>query len=328
MARDSRMGKMSRISIIIPAYNVEKYIQACLSSVKVQSNPEFECIVVDDGSTDETLDIIRQTVGEDDRFKIYHHKNQGVSEARNVAISHAHGQYLMFLDGDDLLQENAVEIVLKDIEDNVPDVVLYPMQSYYEREESKHEIRYREWQLSQKECTGSEALADCIHKDNFMFAVWQTVVKTSYVRENEYVFKRGIVHEDELWLTRIIGNAAIVRMGSKAYYLNRGGRVGGITQSHNIKKEYDKCTVIDELLKETTNRELVIQKCEQLEYSLLRIYREYVAEDHDRQLYKAIQKRCNGLRKSRNVKYRLMWVMCRLIGVRNTSNIIHLINRK
>lgn len=338
------MEKENKVSIIVPAYNVEKYIEACIDSVKKQTCQDFECVIVDDGSTDNTLSLIQKMIENDKRFKLYHQENLGVSAARNTAISHATGAYLVFLDGDDLLQEDAVSIVRRDIEvdekEDLPDVILYSMMSYYERPQSdgnvKIIIRPREWHLDKIDCSGVRALRDCIYKNNFMFAVWQTVVKRSYIQNNSYEFKSGIVHEDELWLMRVIGNANNVKMGSKAFYLNRGGRTGGITQAHDIQKEYDKCTVIQELQKDLSGNlkknqeltQLVKEKCAQLEFSLICKYREYASEDIDKRLKKQIKSNCKKLCGSNNGKYKIIWLLCTVVGVNITSKFVALTGGK
>lgn len=338
------MENESKVSIIVPAYNVEKYIWACIESVKKQTCPDFECVIVDDGSTDDTLMIIKNMVEGDRRFKVHHQENLGVSEARNTAIGHATGEYLMFLDGDDLLQEDAVSIVKRDIEvdekEHLPDVILYSMMSYYERPQSdgnvKIIIRPREWHMDKLYCSGVRALRDCIYKNNFMFAVWQTVVKRSYVQNNSYEFKSGIVHEDELWLMRVIGNADNVKMGSNAFYLNRGGRADGITQTHDIQKEYDKCTVIQELQKDLCGNleenqeltQLAKEKCAELEFSLICKYREYASEDIDKKLRKQIKSNRKKLCGSNNGKYKIIWFLCTVVGVNITSKFVALIGGK
>ena len=332
------MGIERKISIIVPVYNVGKYIEACIQSVKMQTCSNFECIIVDDGSNDGTLDIIHELVDDDCRFKVYHQDNRGVSEARNTAISHATGEYLVFLDGDDLLQQDAVDIVLNDVNDEQPEVILYSMMSYYEKKQSNGNVKKiivpREWQLSEERCTGSAALKDCIYKNNFLFAVWQTAVSRLYLQNKIYKFKSGIVHEDELWLMRVIGNASKVKMGSKAFYLNRADRVGGITQSHNIQKEYDKCTVIEELQKDLYSKQneelasLIQQKCAEFELSLIMNYKEYAKDDIDKELVKKI--RCNRKRlcKNRNIKYKLVWVLCIVLGVKTTSKLLGFVRGK
>lgn len=106
---------MAKVSIIIPAYNVEKYIEKCVSSALDQTERDIEVVVVDDGSTDSTGTVIEKMAKKDNRVLYISQKNTGVSGARNNALKHATGDYLLFLDSDDWLEFNAVEELLKAI---------------------------------------------------------------------------------------------------------------------------------------------------------------------------------------------------------------------
>lgn len=105
------------ISVIVTAYNVEKYIENCLHSVMNQSYTDLEIIVVDDGSTDNTATIVRNFCKEDNRITYIHQKNAGVSVARNVGVIAAAGSFVMFVDGDDCLEGSIIEKLYAHIED-------------------------------------------------------------------------------------------------------------------------------------------------------------------------------------------------------------------
>lgn len=93
------------ISVIIPVYNTEKYLRRCLDSIVAQTYKDFECILVDDGSTDGSDKICDEYAAKDNRFKVFHKKNGGVSSARNIGIAHANGEWLYFCDSDDILHD-------------------------------------------------------------------------------------------------------------------------------------------------------------------------------------------------------------------------------
>lgn len=94
------------ISVIIPLYNNKDYIYKCLASLSVQSYRDFECIVVDDGSTDGSGDIVELFAQDDCRFRVLHIENGGVSNARNTGINHSRGEYIVFVDSDDYVNEH------------------------------------------------------------------------------------------------------------------------------------------------------------------------------------------------------------------------------
>ena len=101
------------VSIIIPVYNIEKYVQACLESVAAQTYTDFEVIIVDDGSTDSSGKICDAFCMQDKRFRVVHQDNQGAGMARNTGIRHSSGHYIMFVDGDDILLPDALEVSYK-----------------------------------------------------------------------------------------------------------------------------------------------------------------------------------------------------------------------
>ena len=107
------------ISIIIPVYNVEKYLDQCLDSVLNQSYADFECILVNDGSTDNSGNICDKWARKDNRFKVIHQKNQGVSCARNNGIDNANGKYIVFIDSDDWVDKNYLELLMNNDSDYV-----------------------------------------------------------------------------------------------------------------------------------------------------------------------------------------------------------------
>lgn len=109
-------------SIILPVYNAEKYLKECIESVIKQSCQSWELIIIDDGSIDGSINIYN-TYTYDDRIKIFCQNNLGVSNARNVGLSVVKGKYILFLDADDLLEENALEILYNDIDGSVVDLI-------------------------------------------------------------------------------------------------------------------------------------------------------------------------------------------------------------
>lgn len=116
---------MPKISIIIPAYNVENYLEECLNSLLNQTLREIEMIIIDDGSSDATPKICDEFSKRDSRIVVVHQKNAGVSEARNKGISFATGEYVMFVDGDDWIEEDACETVYQHLKEKQADSLMF-----------------------------------------------------------------------------------------------------------------------------------------------------------------------------------------------------------
>lgn len=125
------------ISIIIPIYNVEKFLPQTLSSVQNQTFTNFEAICVNDGSPDNSLDIIKVFVKNDSRFKLIDQPNSGVSVARNAGIRMATGNYIMFLDGDDYLHPQAMELAYNTIEKSNVDICNFGYEEVNEDEKTE-----------------------------------------------------------------------------------------------------------------------------------------------------------------------------------------------
>lgn len=109
------MGLEREVSIIVPVYNVEKYLLRCLNSIKNQTFHDFECILVDDGSLDHSGQICDQYANEDSRFQVIHKKNGGLSSARNMGMAINRSKYITFVDSDDVLHPRMIELLLSQI---------------------------------------------------------------------------------------------------------------------------------------------------------------------------------------------------------------------
>lgn len=119
------------ISIIIPIYNASQYLNECIQSVVNQSYKNFECILIDDGSSDGSEIICNQWAQKDDRVRVIHQPNQGVSKARNKGIAEAEGEYIAFIDSDDWIDSNYLNTLLQPIEEYNVDLVVCGLQQHY-----------------------------------------------------------------------------------------------------------------------------------------------------------------------------------------------------
>ncbi|WP_176421966.1 glycosyltransferase family 2 protein [Fibrobacter sp. UWH1] len=127
-----------KISVIIPAYNVEKYLLQCVKSVSNQTYKNLEIIVVDDGSKDSTLEIAQNLRNEDERIVVIHKENGGLSSARNAGMNIATGDYVLFLDSDDWFESNACEVAISVAETNHADIVLFDYYREFEHEQVQY----------------------------------------------------------------------------------------------------------------------------------------------------------------------------------------------
>ena len=226
------------ISIIIPAYNVEQYLTACLSSIEQQTYQNFEAILIDDGSKDSTGDICDAIAAKDNRFKVIHQKNQGVSAARNVGIGEANGEYICFVDSDDKL--------LKDFLKGFGLNYDISIQGYLLQEgEKKSQISYREF-LSFDNIAKVYCLND-IHN-----APFSKLCRTEIIKKNNIRFPDGIsFSEDTIFFLQYIKYCKSIHISNKYNYVYNK-REDSLTAKHHdigmlMKKEDLLFSLYDEL---------------------------------------------------------------------------------
>ena len=217
------------VDIIIPIYNIEKYLNDAIKSVLNQTFGNFELILIDDGSLDKCPDICDKYAAQDRRIKVVHRKNAGVVEARKVGASIAKGLYLIPLDGDDWLENNCVEELYKTAIDKNADVVLY--NAYKAYEDKKETFN-----------TFNKNLIDDIKKnpiknlllDNISPTIWSKFIKRSFIEENNIKFPENISYAEDLATVSniFINNPKIVFNENRLYnYYHRDNSISNKVSS-------------------------------------------------------------------------------------------------
>lgn len=183
-------------SIIIPVYNSEKYLEQCLNSIINQSYQEFEVIIVNDGSTDNSLDICKKFCKRYKKIKLINQKNKGVSAARNIAISLAKEKYIMFIDADDFLDELALEKIYNKLNDI--DLLCFSYKKIYKNKTVDVEL--------ENDLDSKEKIQDRIFLDDKIGGfVWNKVFKREIIIENEICFRADIHYcEDYIFLSEYL----------------------------------------------------------------------------------------------------------------------------
>lgn len=188
-----QINESIKVSIIVPVYNVEKYLKRCVDSLCNQTYTNIEIILIDDGSTDSSGQKCDDHHKNDVRIKVYHQQNKGLSGARNTGIIHSTGEYLMFVDSDDYIANDAVEHFVKIANAHEPDVVIgeaVQISGKTIKPMVHHNL------IPGKNYTGKEYIIAAI-KDRAWYApVWLNLYKKIFIAENNLFFKEGIFHED------------------------------------------------------------------------------------------------------------------------------------
>jgi len=142
-----------KISVIVPVYNAEKYLSQCLDSIIHQTYCNLEILLIDDGSTDGSLEICRNYKKKDHRIKVIHKENEGPSKTRNIGIAHSTGDYIIFIDSDDYIEKNMLEEMYKAISEKEVDVVRCNIKKYMNSKEYVNENMY---ELSNRKFAGAQ----------------------------------------------------------------------------------------------------------------------------------------------------------------------------
>ena len=217
---------MNKISIIIPVYNVEKYIRRCIDSILAQTNINYELILVDDGSTDSTLSICTAISDEDHRFKVYHAENQGAAEARNFGLRHAIGEYCAFIDSDDLVKYNYLEAMVNVATSSGEMIVTC---CYYNEENVTLEKFY-------ETTTSANPKYSIITMNEYRYTnryahttIWAALYRTALVKE--FGFSKELYVGEDTWLfAQMLSKNRSFAFVDEVYYFYRN-RPGSIVQT-------------------------------------------------------------------------------------------------
>ncbi len=229
------MEKIKKLSVIIPAYKVEQYLPRCFDSIDQQNNDESEFIFVDDGSPDNSGNLIDEFAKKRDFVKVIHKENGGLSDARNVGLKMAIGQYCAFVDSDDILLPGAVDKIVK-LQSSYPVDVIYLNIRWIKKNVA---FNYGKRGFPKETIIpGKEALRLELITGKYAAMAQLGVYRTAFLKSNNLFFKKGILHEDEQWSPRVMLQAECVARVDYAYY-NYYIRTNSITQSINPKRYYD-----------------------------------------------------------------------------------------
>lgn len=263
------------LSIIIPIYNSEKYLEDCLSSLLSQTEKNFEVICINDGSVDSSLSVLNSYKDSFEFFEIISKNNEGQSVARNKGLEIASGEYVLFLDSDDLLVSNAVEVLCRVIKEKEVDIIFFEASSFYDEFENKifNESSYLRPVFNESEQVSSEVF--------FIQSMEQgkyTVSPCCYTFKRDAYssvkFEAGIIHEDNLFTTRLILHNlnARIKCLNEPLFIRRVRPDSTMTEVKSLKHVdgYLKCAYELEVLISKNNYNPLLKK--NLSYFIQRLY--------------------------------------------------------
>ena len=226
---------MCKFSIVVPVYNTELYLHRCLDSIVNQSFSDFEVLLIDDGSTDGSGKICDFYAEKDSRIRVFHKENGGVSSARNLGLQEARGAWVCFVDSDDIIIENALGILMSQIQKNT-DYVMCGYEVFDEDNQCVYSVS------KQKQCVVNQhdALVEMFAPTDYRYQgyLWNKLFKASVIRDNKIVFAEKIkFNEDRLfnveYLCHCKGDISYSLIPVYRYIEHSTGAMASLTQYYN-----------------------------------------------------------------------------------------------
>ena len=242
-----------KYSVIIPVYNVEKYINRCLKSILSQRYNDLEIILIDNGSTDRSGSICDIYANEDANISVYHIENQGVGSARNFGLSKARGEFIYFVDSDDYLVGN----LFAEFEDKLTpdlDLLVFSYYNSFEQEmtEKNSKKKILPYNGSYDKYDFSKIFKDLFLSD-MLYTVWNKLYRREFLIENNISFEKYELGEDVRFNLNAYRNVNKVYLSQDSYYVYVIGRKGSAMSSYNPKRlqyQLQELELVDSLLKD------------------------------------------------------------------------------
>lgn len=290
------------VSIIIAAYNIEEYIARCINSITNQTLQNIEIIVVNDGSNDNTLNEIRNLAFNDKRIKIIDKKNEGSMEARKSGMEIANGKYILFVDGDDWLELNALELLYNNAENNNSDIVIYNAYRSDDNKKIKLDIFKRDLN---KDCIKNLFL------ENIYPCIWSKFLKLDYIKKNNIEFVSDISYAEDVATSAslFMYNPTISYVNKYLYnYYQRNNSITN-TINNKVLEISDAMNFINRKLKENNLYDKYKEEYEYMiynhimEYQLLNKYYNY--EELGKYIQKIYKSNNIDINKNKYIKERI-----------------------
>lgn len=302
------------ISVIIPVYNVEKYLHRCLDSVIAQTYQNLEIICVDDGSIDESGRICNQYAVRDARIKVIHQENQGLSAARNRGLDAADGEYIAFVDSDDYILEGMYKKMLDKLLDYSVDLCVCQWQ--YEFSDGRQVVKKKNIDPTIYGCKTSLEFARFLYRGNYengvVVAAWNKLYRRALLDKIRF---EGRIHEDEAFNGRIMAkNISVYVMEEQFYvYAQNGDSLTNKPFSANKFFFLDVLAERRELFKSDAfiRQETELLYCNMYIEYCLRARKDGVAVSHPERYRQIFRKMFSSLRREgkANIKFRLRMML-------------------
>ncbi len=313
-------------SVVVPVYNVELYLKECVDSILSQTFTDFELILVDDGSKDESPAICDTYAEADSRVKVIHKENGGQSSARNLGVAHATGTYVIFLDSDDFIGDRNFFQDIHDTVEEDTDIVLYRYCKYYNDHMDFCGISLANLHAESK----IELLRSLVARDAFFCSCWSKCTKLKLLKENGIVFDTNLCCEDMDWYYRVVTQAEKFKILDEAY-INYRQRKNSVTATFKEKSITDyiltvrKWKAFFESMENQDEKEVMLASLAKLYCNLLIAYSSHRKEL--KQYKKEIFSFGNVLSYDLNPRTRKIHLFAKVFGLNGTCAILDILRK-
>ena len=263
------------VSIIVPVYNSGLYLEDCLQSIIDQTHSLLEIILINDGSTDNSSEIMNSYARKDKRIVIVSQSNKGVSAARNAGLTVAKGDYVLFVDSDDTIRNDAVEKLCKQAVETGADIVIGNV--YFCFQDGK-QIRYFKniTEFSQQPLiSGEQCFSQLTRKFIFPPLVYLYFSKRSFLQKRRLFFEEGIVHEDELWCVKTLifaKHVSVMDFYHYYYYERNGSIMHSNNKAYRVRSFFEVAKALESLASELFDKQKFVETIGYIHVRIFYIY--------------------------------------------------------
>lgn len=249
------------VTVVIPVYNTAPYVEQTLRSIMAQTHREIEILVVDDGSTDGSPEILRRLAAEDARIRIHTQPNGGLSAARNAGLDRARGAYIYFMDSDDLLEADALAYCCQKCEREQLDVVFFDAESFGAATADAPWLNYRRAAyFDDRVWRGAEALSRMLDLGRYRASACLSFIRLALLRETGLRFHPGMLHEDELFTPQLFLSAARIGRIDRAFFKRRVREGSIMGAAFSMRNMAGYLTAARELRRWAAGREVAVRR--------------------------------------------------------------------
>lgn len=322
-----------KISYILPVYNVESYLRESVNSITCQTYKDTEIILVNDGSSDGSPSLCDQLAADDNRIKVLHKKNGGLSDARNAGLSISTGDYVIFMDSDDLwLGEDSLEKMVSFIKQN-PSCQFYGFNCQYYYSDTN---TYSKWVQYDKNVmvpiSGSSAMISLVESGTFPMSACLKIIERRWLLDKRITFKYGQIAEDIPWFINLLDNCDKCIFVNEYIYAYRQNVAGSITASVGSRSFNSLMDIIKTELSLVEVRSFSSEAKDALlsflayELSILVASLNGLSKDKQVSARKELKSLCWLLKYTKNPKVRMVSIVYRIFGFSITERILRVYN--